>query len=96
MRNEEVLRRAGEERVLIRTIWKRKMRWIGHIMRGDGMLRVTIEGRVEGKRPRGRKRRMMLDDILDELKYHEKKGIAQERERWRRLSCTVPVLGQPT
>lgn len=96
VRNEEVLRRAGEERTLIRTIWKRKMRWIGHIMRGDGMLRVTIEGRVEGKRPRGRKRRMMLDDILDERKYHEKKKIAQERERWRRLSCTVPVLGQPT
>ena len=61
------------------------------------MLRVAIEGRLEGKRPRGRKRRMMLIDILDELKYHEKKKIMQGRERerdaWRRstvLHSTCP------
>jgi hypothetical protein len=96
IRNEEVLRRVGEKRTLLATIWKRKMNWIGHIMRGEGMLRVTIEGRLEGKRPRGRKRRMMLDDILSGQKYHEKKTLAQNRDQWRRRSCAGPVSGQST
>ena len=31
-------------------------RWIGHILRGDGLLREVMEGRIVGKRPGGRKR----------------------------------------
>ena len=96
VRNEEVLRRVGEHHTALATIWKRKMNWIGHIMRGEGMLRVTIEGRVEGKRPRGRKRRMMLDDILGNQKFHEMKTVAQKRDQWKRLSCAGPVWGQTT
>ena len=44
------------------------------------MLRVMIEGRAEGGKPRGRKRMMMLDDILGEEKYHERKKIEENRE----------------
>ena len=44
VRNEEVLRRVGEERSLRNTIWKRKARWIGHVMRQkEGMLRTVIK-----------------------------------------------------
>ena len=63
VRNEEVLRRVGEQRTLINTIWRRKAQWTGHVIQSEGLLRTVIEGRAEGKRPRGRKRRMMLDDI---------------------------------
>ena len=68
VRNEEVLRRVGEERSLRATIWKRKAKWIGHVMRQkEGMLRTVIEGRAQGKRSRGRLRVSMLDDIKQGL-----------------------------
>ena len=96
VRNEEVLRRVGEERSLLVTVWKRKAKWIGHIMRSDGLLRVVMEGRMMGKRSRGRRRMMMLDDIMEERKYHQTKEIAKERDRWRRLTCAGPARGQIT
>ena len=37
--NEEVLRRVGEERQLLNLIRNRKKNWIGHILRGDGIVK---------------------------------------------------------
>ena len=34
------------------------------MVRGDGLWKLVIEGRMEGKRPRGRPRTGMIDDIL--------------------------------
>ena len=50
-KNEEVLESIGEER-LIKTILKRKKNWIEHtcIIRGVGLLREVLEGRMEGKK----------------------------------------------
>ena len=96
VRNEEVLRRVGEERTLINTIWRRKARWTGHVIRSEGLLRTVIEGRAEGKRPRGRKRMMMLDDIKQGQTYHAMKRAALNREGWRRLTHAGPASGQNT
>ena len=35
---------------------KRKKNWIGHVVRGDGLMELVLEGRVEGNRPRGEAR----------------------------------------
>ena len=61
--NAEVLELVGEERRLVDVIVERKKRWIGHVLRGDGLLREVIEGRMEGKRPRGRPRIGMLEEL---------------------------------
>ena len=37
-----------------KVIAKRKKAWIGHAMRGDGLLKLVIEGRMEGKRSKCR------------------------------------------
>ena len=47
--NEEVLVRIGEKRKLINTITERKKRWIGHVLRGEGLLNEVIEGKMEGR-----------------------------------------------
>ena len=48
--NDEVLMRiVGEERMLIRTCKERQKKWIGHILRHDGLLKDVIEGRLEEK-----------------------------------------------
>ena len=59
--NEEVLRRIGEERQLMSLIRTRKRKWIGHSIRGEGLLKEVIEGRMEGKRSRDRRPKGMLD-----------------------------------
>ena len=45
--------------------------------RHDGLLKDAIEGRLEGKRPRGRKRIMMLDSIKGREPYQRMKERAQ-------------------
>ena len=48
--NEQVLAIVKEKRMLIHVIRSRKKKWIGHVLRGNGLtLKETIEGRIEGK-----------------------------------------------
>ena len=61
--NQQVLEIVGERRTLIETITGKKKKWIGHILRRDSLLKEVIEGRMEGQRPKGRRRVMMLDDL---------------------------------
>jgi hypothetical protein len=67
--NEEILNKVGEKRQLISVIRNRQKNWIGHVLRGEGLLREVMEGRMEGKRVRGRPRKGMLDELLVELSY---------------------------
>ena len=80
--NEEVLRRVGEERQLLNLIRNRKKNWIGHILRGDGIVKEVIEGRMEGKQSRGRPRAGMLDDLVV-VSYGDTKMRAENRGEWR-------------
>src|SRR5688572_29384839 len=61
--NEDVLRRVGIERQLIYMLRGRKKSWIGHVLRGNSLLKEVLEGRMEGRRVRGRPRLGMLDEI---------------------------------
>jgi len=53
-----------------------------HAVRGDGLMKLLLEGRMEDKRPSGSPRMGKLDDLLDEL-YGEMKRTAENREYWR-------------
>jgi len=64
--NEAVLSVVREKRKLIDTVVKRKKNWIGHILRGNKLLKEVIEGRIEGKRPRRRPRIGMLEELKEE------------------------------
>ena len=81
--NEEILERVQEKRCLLERVIHSKKRWIGHIVRGEGLLKEVIEGRMEGKRPRGRKRIGMLQEIKEGT-YGEMKRSAENKTEWRR------------
>ena len=83
IRNEEVLRRVNENRCLIINIYIRQKNWIGHILRGDGLLRDVTKGRMMGKRPRGRPRAGMMNELMEDS-YVKMKRRAEGREEWRR------------
>ena len=46
----------GEKRSMVETIVRRKKNWIGHIMRGDGLMKEVVEENMKGKRESGRRR----------------------------------------
>ena len=46
MRNE-VLRTVKEERYILHTIKNRKVKWTGHILRRNCILKHVIEGAIE-------------------------------------------------
>ena len=83
--NQAVLERLGVQRELLHLIARRKHRWLGHILRGEGMLVALLEGRVEGKTTRGRRRLNMLSDLDGRDTYARTKKKAQSRDSWRRL-----------
>ena len=80
--NEQVLSTMNKKRNLIKAVWDRRKNWIGHVVRGDGLMKLVLEGRIELKRPRGRPRMGMIDDVLDET-YGDMKRKAENRENWR-------------
>ena len=46
--NEEILARVSEDRKLLNSIWQEKHRWIGHVLRHDGLVHEISEGRMRG------------------------------------------------
>ena len=52
-------------------------------------------GKPEGKRPLGRPRRRWVDNIRMDLKEVDWIGLAQDRDRWRKLVSAVMKLQVP-
>jgi hypothetical protein len=74
------------KRVKSWTKW-RKANWIGHVLRRNCLLKhVTggkIEGRVEVTGRRGRRRKQLLDDLMETRGYWKLKEEALDRSVWR-------------
>jgi hypothetical protein len=73
VRNEDLLLRVKEQRIIIHEISKRKAKWIGHILRRNCLLRQVIEGNIKGRIEvtgrRGRRRRKLLDGRNERRRY---------------------------
>ncbi|KAJ4427344.1 hypothetical protein ANN_24964 [Periplaneta americana] len=52
IRNEAVLERVDEERMMLKLIRKRERNWLGHWMRRNCLLKEALEGMVNGRRVR--------------------------------------------
>jgi len=97
--NQEVLDTIQEESNKVNNIHLQKHKWIGHVLRHDGLLHTIIKSRIEGKRGRGRKRHQMMDYIMEKEKYDNMKRTAENRTRWSNrlrkhqldVSCQEPA-----
>jgi hypothetical protein len=87
VRNEEVLHRVKEERNILHTIKRRKVNWIGNILRRNCLPKSVIEGKLEGRAEitgrRGRMRKQLLDDLKEKRRYWKLKEEALDRTLWR-------------
>jgi len=61
--NEKVLQMVKKERSLLRTIRKRQLKFVGHVIRKEGLEKLILEGKIEGKRQRGRQRLRYMDGL---------------------------------
>jgi len=87
VRNEEVLLRLKEQRNILHEIRKRKVNWIGHILRRNCLLQWVIEGKIKGgievTGRRGRRRNKVLDNLKDRRGYSHLNEEALDRTMWR-------------
>lgn len=54
-----------KDKELLLTIKKKKLQNLGHVMRGEryGILRLVIEGKIEGRKSVGRRQNSWLKDL---------------------------------
>ena len=93
--NEEVLRRKGTGREIVRQFKTRKLQYLGHLIRHNTSQIQLIEGKIEGRRSRGRPRNTWTTDITTTkgMKYYQLKRAAEDRKRWHGI---VVNLAQET
>jgi len=49
---------------VLRTINRRQANWIGHILRKNCLLQHIIQDKIEGKKRRRIRRKLLLDDLM--------------------------------
>ena len=98
MRNEEVLLRVNEQRNILHEIRKRKVNWIGHILRRNCLLKQVIKIKIKGEMEVARRRKKLLDDLKDRRGYSHLKEEALHRTMWRHRfgGGSGPVVRQNT
>lgn len=83
--NEKLLSEIKERRQLIQSLESRQIKLIGHTIRHNNFLCNIFEGRLEGRRCRGRPRKCYFKDIMEIMKcktYRELKYLAANRQEW--------------
>ena len=74
------------EREIMDTVRSQQKKWLGHILRHDSLLIITLEGQIQGKKVYARPRTMFLDWLLKtkegDISYDLLKMFAQDRSRW--------------
>ena len=72
---------------ILHEIIKRKVNWIGHILRRNCLLKQVIEAKIKGQievtRRQGKRCEKLLDDLKDMRGYCELKEEALDRTVWR-------------
>lgn len=73
---------------LLSTVQRQILKFFGHIVRSDGIKKLVIQGKVDGKRSRGRSPMRFIDQVksFTNLPMEEVMRTAEDREVWRWLS----------
>ncbi|CAH2245137.1 jg2391 [Pararge aegeria aegeria] len=92
--NEEVLLRVGCQRELWKSVKKKKVAYVGHVLRHDRyrLLQLIMMGKVAGKRCIGRKRKSWLRNIKEWTGIASAAqlfSLAREKENYRKLTANL-------
>jgi len=73
---------VGDKRKIWKHIVERRKQLIGHTLRREGLLKTIIEGKIDGKIPRGRPRLRYIKQIMEDTgsrSYEEMNQKASDR-----------------
>ena len=92
--NVNVLREGNVQRSLLKTIRKRQMEFLGHVCRRRGLEFLSLTGKVEGKRDRGKQRITFLYSLCNSATGGQSKGLnflklSDDRDVWRGMVANV-------
>ena len=92
--NESILEETNQERSLINTIRKRQLKFLGHICRHRGLEFLSLTGKIEGKRSRGRQRITFLESLNSWVTGNNKDNLTflrmtENRDKWRIMIADV-------
>ena len=92
--NEEVLQMIGEKRSLAKEIIRRKLQYLDHLIRRNGVQKRLLEAEVEGNRGRGRPKTTWLANIQTATgkSLGEMSSIGEDRKCWRAFIAEVLEL----
>jgi len=96
--NREVLNQLDLKGTsIVKTIKKRKLAYYGHIRRHDTLQRKILEGKIEGKRTKGRRRKSWIENIEETtgMKINMCCTVARDRERWRSMASNLLKEKEP-
>ena len=87
---DRISQAIGPYEDLLTTVKKRKLKWFGHVTRGEGLAKTVLQGTVGGGRRRGRQRKRWEDNITEwtGLGLSELVRRAEDRGEWRGLVAT--------
>ena len=85
------MRRMGTGREIVRQFKTRKLQYLGHLMRHNTSQIQPMEGRIEGRRSRGRPRNTGTTDItnINGMQYYQLKRAVEDSRRWHGLVVNV-------
>ena len=89
--NKEVLITLNMKKELLREIKIRQIKYFGHIKRHDTLLKTLLEGKIEGKRARGRQRYKWESNITRWTGYSLAECTTKTRDRgcWRSVAANL-------
>ena len=92
--NVQCIERGECSKSLLKTIRKRQMEFLGHVCRRRGLEFLSLTGKVEGKRDRGKQRITFLDSLCNSATGGQSKGLnflklSDDRDVWRGMVANV-------
>ena len=91
--NQRILERMDTTRVLLNTIRKRQLQFLGHVLREEGLENLCLTGKIEGRRARGRQREKYMDGLRrvtgGDRTAVELIQMARRREDWKSMIANV-------
>ncbi|KAI8502778.1 hypothetical protein Bbelb_194800 [Branchiostoma belcheri] len=95
---QQVYSLVGSQEAVMSTVRRRKLQWFGHLTHHNNLAKTILQGTLEGKRRRGRQKKVWLDNIKDwtSLTVPQLLTAAQDRRTWLHSCCKVCIVPPTT
>ena len=96
--NKTILKDLGlQSLTLLRKIREQKVKYYGHTRRHDTLQRAILEGKINGKRGKGRRRNSWTTNIAEitGMKINQCSKVAMQRDEWRAMASNLSNEKEP-